>query len=141
MNWLKKLFSSTPRENKPKVEGCPSPQKKELRQSRETRLATDEHGTFARDSNAREPISSVQGVDVWFVLAHGKKKEGPFTLEQLRARLQGVSAPSQLRIRKGTTGEWCAWVNAGKVFPELAAGGLVEASASLESTTIDGRGK
>lgn len=41
--------------------------------------------------------------------------------------MQGVSAPSQLRIRKGTTGEWCTWVNAGKIFPELATEGLVEA--------------
>jgi len=115
--------------------GAHSLQTKELRQSHETRPTTAEKGPLARDGNARKPISSVHVEDVWFVLPHGKKKEGPFTLEQLRARLKGVSARSELRIRKETTGGWCAWVNVGKVFPELAAVGFVQASVSLESTT------
>ena len=66
---------------------------------------------------------------LWWLLPKGARKRGPFTTSQLRQLLREVSH-NGLSVRKGDSGEWYKWVNAGEVYPDLVQMGLVDAPRS-----------
>ena len=87
---------------------------------------------FGREDDRQPPSATVRPTSrpaskivsakkEWYVLRKGQRKEGPFSVSELRDRFQQTE---RLRLRKSDHGRWVAWDNAGGEYPELAEAGV-----------------
>ena len=80
-------------------------------------------------NNQSKPISSVKdagGTVEYFLMCKGEKKQGPFTISQLKTVIAGLGGDIHFKIRSSETCQWTSLDKAGTVFPELVSNGVME---------------
>ena len=68
-------------------------------------------GDSTRDQSARDDDSQGDG---WFIAQKGKKKEGPYTLDELQRVLLSHDQAENLNIRSSKKSEWIPFAEAAR---------------------------
>ena len=102
MNFFKSLFNKIIRESNDKV----------------NKVDHTLHSSYEATSSNKENKKRNE-LEVWFLQTKRKKKKGPYTLKELTDACKVFTVEDGIRIRKGKSGQWIAWVNAVELYPML----------------------
>lgn len=75
-------------------------------------------------SQAQPSIANQAGRDSWYVLPKGGRKQGPYSIDELKEQLGSTTFAPGLRIRSADDSTWCAWENMADAYPELLEHGV-----------------
>lgn len=67
------------------------------------------------------PVMSADKPILWYIQRPGQKREGPFSIEQLRS----FTSTPVVRVRRNDA-EWVPWLSAHQRYPELVVAGIVK---------------
>lgn len=76
--------------------------------------------------------------EVWFLQPKKQKMKGPHSLRKLTEVLKGYTADDGVRIRKGKSGQWVAWINAPDLHPMLPKPGESTDDSALFTAVDEG---